>query len=196
MEVKNISDLVLYKRAYRGQRKSAKQRGIPFLLSFEEWCEIWIASGKFGKRGCKRDQYVMARYEDKGPYAKGNVKIVTSSENAREGWLGFKHSDATKRRISKGLLGNKNGRGGKGRISPFKGCKHSVEAKNLMRRSMLGNRNSFGSKNGSAKLREEDIPRIRELYDSGLSQGEIGRRFGVSQVMIGCIVRGERWSHV
>jgi|ERR1043166_937293 hypothetical protein len=37
-------------------------------------------------RGTKVGQYVMARYGDQGAYEVGNVKIILSTENSREGW--------------------------------------------------------------------------------------------------------------
>ena len=53
-----------------------------------------------------------------------------------------------------------------------------------------------GSRNGSAKLKEEDIPKIIELYDSGWLQRDIGDFYGVTQSLISMIIRGEGWRHV
>lgn len=55
---------------------------------------------------------------------------------------------------------------------------------------------SPGSKHGSAKLHERDIPEIRRLHASGMFQKDIGAKYGVSQVLIGLIVRGKAWKHV
>lgn len=73
---------------YTDHKSHAKQRGIPFLLSFEEWCTIWRISGKWEQRGHSTGQYVMARFGDTGPYAVGNVKIITCNENVSEAHLG------------------------------------------------------------------------------------------------------------
>jgi hypothetical protein len=70
----------LSKRAYNSHKGRAKNRGIEFLLSYEEWLDIWIKSGKLP--GTKSDDYCMARHNDLGPYAIGNVSIITMKENS------------------------------------------------------------------------------------------------------------------
>ena len=79
--------------AYTTHKHHAKRRDIPFLLTFDEWIAIWHESGKFTQRGHKKGQYVMARHGDLGPYAVGNVRICTCSENITE-W----HDNRRKRR--------------------------------------------------------------------------------------------------
>lgn len=81
-------------------RLNAKDRGIGFELTFSQWLEIWIASGKVRRRGCRRGQYVMARHGDRGPYAVGNVKIILASENIAEALRGKPRSEATRALIS------------------------------------------------------------------------------------------------
>ena len=68
---------------YRNHRFSAHARGIEFHLSFDEWMRTWLESGHFHERGPRKGQYVMARKGDKGPYAVGNVEIITSDVNNR-----------------------------------------------------------------------------------------------------------------
>ena len=67
--------------AYSEHRNNAKQVGVPFLLTFMEWLEIWETSGHITERGNRGHQYVMSRYKDKGPYAVGNVEIITQTQN-------------------------------------------------------------------------------------------------------------------
>jgi hypothetical protein len=69
---------------FKAHRKSAIERGIEFSLTFEQWMEIWQASGHFHERGCKRGQYCMARYGDAGAYSVGNVRIITIEANSAE----------------------------------------------------------------------------------------------------------------
>jgi hypothetical protein len=63
---------------------NARIRSIPFLMSFDEWCALWIESGKWEQRGWHKGQYVMARYGDKGAYEISNVKICLAEENRAE----------------------------------------------------------------------------------------------------------------
>jgi hypothetical protein len=55
-------------------------RGIPFRLTFAEWWKIWKDSGLYHLRG----RFVMHRINDEGPYAVGNVEIISKSDNFRE----------------------------------------------------------------------------------------------------------------
>lgn len=65
------------------QKRKAKQRKIPWELSFEEWWSIWEQSGRWDERG-PNDGYVMCRDMDTGPYAVDNVRIDSASNNRRE----------------------------------------------------------------------------------------------------------------
>lgn len=69
-------------KAYRTQRNSARRRGIPFRLTFEEWMRIWEESGKWEHRGV--NGYVMCRNGDWGGYEAGNVRIDHASKNLDE----------------------------------------------------------------------------------------------------------------
>ena len=70
---------------YKAQKYQAKKRGIPWELTFTQWVRIWVASGKWNKRGnTTADGYVMMRPGDVGPYAVGNVKIGTHRANIIE----------------------------------------------------------------------------------------------------------------
>lgn len=72
------------KQQFHNHKARAKRKGIPFLLTFEEWCKIWLDSGQYYNKGTKRGQYVMSRFNDIGPYSINNVKIQTVGENTKE----------------------------------------------------------------------------------------------------------------
>jgi len=75
------------KQAYGQQKRNAKMRGIEFDFTYQEWCDWWLlqlGTNWPKRRGCKKDQYVMARYYDDGPYAAHNVKCITASQNIIE----------------------------------------------------------------------------------------------------------------
>lgn len=91
---------------YTEHRASAKRRGIPFRLTFDEWWSIWLASGYWEERGKRRGQFVMARPGDVGAYEVGNVFITTTEDNTREEMLGKKRTAETKQRMSLASKGN------------------------------------------------------------------------------------------
>ena len=71
---------------YRAKAR-ARSRGIEFRLTREQWVNIWVqALGPDWrkKRGQHRGQYSMTRFQDRGPYAIGNVEIKLSTENVAE----------------------------------------------------------------------------------------------------------------
>lgn len=69
---------------YKNQRFNSIRRDIPWEFKLWDWYVIWRDSGKLPFRGRKKGQYVMARFNDVGPYSKDNVKIITCSENIIE----------------------------------------------------------------------------------------------------------------
>jgi hypothetical protein len=68
------------KGRYKQHKRNAKLRGVEFLLTFEQWYELW--EPYLDQRG--NGEYVMARNGDTGPYAVGNVSIKPQSQNAAE----------------------------------------------------------------------------------------------------------------
>lgn len=71
---------------FRAQRGKAKQRGIDWQLTFEEWLGIWEKSGKFELRGRQSGNYVMARFGDVGPYSVDNVFVEESGKNISDAY--------------------------------------------------------------------------------------------------------------
>jgi hypothetical protein len=70
---------------YSVHKKNAKDRGVGFELTFEQWWEIWNERPHWwARRGNRAGCYVMCRRGDVGPYAVGNVYIGTFSRNIRE----------------------------------------------------------------------------------------------------------------
>lgn len=70
--------------AFRTQKYSAGKRGIRFEFTFDEWVAWWqhhLGDGWMSKKGCRRGQYVMARFGDKGPYTWDNTKCILSEDN-------------------------------------------------------------------------------------------------------------------
>ena len=71
---------------FNQHRCNARSRGIEFLFTFEEWLKVWedaLGPDWMSKRGVGKGKHVMARFKDEGPYAPGNVEIITHPENVR-----------------------------------------------------------------------------------------------------------------
>jgi hypothetical protein len=81
-------------KCFQAQRAAAKQRGVPFQLSYEQWLGIWQHSGRLRQRGTGTGRYVMGRAGDVGGYASSNVAIVRFEENVRQGVANWKARQA------------------------------------------------------------------------------------------------------
>lgn len=100
------SKLARLKRAYYNQKSNAKVRGIEFLISFDDWLEIWIDSGKLELRGSGIGKYCMCRIGDLGPYSKWNVFIGLFEVNSKDPFRnGREFSPETRKKISEALRG-------------------------------------------------------------------------------------------
>ncbi len=53
-----------------------------------------------------------------------------------------------------------------------------------------------GERNNKAKLTEDDVRSIRDLYKGGLTQVELGKMYGMSHRGIGHVVNRKNWKHV
>lgn len=73
------------KGKYSIHKRKARQRGIEFKLSFDEWWDIWQTSGKWNERG--QTGYCMCRNKDEGAYETDNVRIDTWESNSKENYL-------------------------------------------------------------------------------------------------------------
>lgn len=97
----------IFRKLHTQQGSNAKQRGIPFELSLEEWKSTWIDSGKWTERGRGKGKYCMCRVADQGAYAVDNVYIGLSTDNIRDGNVGKIVSDTTRALISASNMGKK-----------------------------------------------------------------------------------------
>lgn len=119
-------------QAYKQHKINAEKRGIDFLLSFEEWLQLWEESGHLAERGCRSGQYCMARQGDKGPYAVGNVRICSVTENHME----YEHAPEVRAVLSEKSKGNKS----------FLGKTHTDEFRTALSRRNRGNTYTKGKK--------------------------------------------------
>lgn len=82
----------------------------------------------------------------------------------------------------------------KGRERKARGANH--EFTKHPEKSSFAKSGQKGSQNWQAKLREDDIFYIRQLYRSGLYQKYIARFFGISIQHVSDIVNNQRWGHL
>ena len=90
----------IFRKAYTQHKSNAKQRGVEFKLTFDEWKQIWVDSEKWEQRGRGADKYCMCRIGDAGCYEVGNVFIGIGKTNVRDGNLGKKDSQETRHKKS------------------------------------------------------------------------------------------------
>lgn len=72
------------KKAYDDHRRHAIDRSIGWQISYEEWLEPWLESGKWPLRGKVKGKYQMCRYGDTGPYNTKNCYIGSVEQNQED----------------------------------------------------------------------------------------------------------------
>jgi len=83
LDIKDAND------KYGKHKSTAKQRGVDFKLTFEQWMTIWLQSGQWLNRGKGRGKYNMSRKNDTGAYEEGNVFIQDHEANSSDGHRGI-----------------------------------------------------------------------------------------------------------
>lgn len=139
-------------KAFHSHKRTARIRGIEFLFTLQEWRDVWVSSGRLGDRGNRAHQFCMARFEDIGPYAIGNVKIITNSENRAEQKL----TEITRERMRNAKLGRpQTAEHVANRMASAVGRKDSEEARRHKREAKLGEKNPMFGKHPSRETREK-----------------------------------------
>jgi hypothetical protein len=197
-------DVKKAKRDYYKQASTAKQRGIVWSLTYQQWLAWWQA--KLGpdwqaKRGRGKGLYCMARKGDVGPYALGNIKCMTFSANVSEMRTNGTSSAGEKHWNTK--LTEKQAiavRRAKGTLDQL--AKRFEVHKDTIRYIKDGSLWShldtpivdFDGKRGKkAKLTEEQVI---EIYLSNEKFRDLGIKYGVAESNIGAIKRGRSWAKV
>jgi len=53
-----------------------------------------------------------------------------------------------------------------------------------------------GGNHPRARITEQDVIKVRELYASGVGQGEIATRFGITRGYVSLLITRKKWAHV
>ena len=76
------------KRRYNNQSWTARQRGIDFNFTFEEWYNWWLSNGVDKETApaeyTHSNRLEMCRFNDQGPYEDGNVYCGTHKQNMKD----------------------------------------------------------------------------------------------------------------
>ncbi len=105
-ELRALRDAYNVQKKTQARRKPDRNgRPIRVTMTFEEWLQVWTASGKLNLRGRGRGKFCMARKDDLGDYAVGNVEIRSHEDNCREAKLGRPVPQCTRDKMSAGRSG-------------------------------------------------------------------------------------------
>jgi len=85
---------------YCQKRCNAGKEKIPFLLSFEEYCQLLDETG-ITADDIGIAKYHLARYNDEGSYEYGNCRFIHYLENVKEKKISFASIEASKKNVLK-----------------------------------------------------------------------------------------------
>ena len=144
---------------------------------------------------CEKEIYYIDKYKKEG-------HKLTNITNGGEGWNGSKFTEDHRKNISLNhadVSGEKN---------PMFNKKHSKEVIDICRNTNIGRKASIetriklsnkrkGEKNSNSKLKEKDVLKIRELFESGLyTMTTLSEMFNVNSPAIHKIVKRLTWKHI
>jgi hypothetical protein len=91
------------KSKYYAHRSRARASNIDWNLTFDEWYNWWLSTGKWSQRGTGSNCYHMCRYNDTGPYSLDNIYCDTAKNNVglankNNPRLGFKRTDENRKK--------------------------------------------------------------------------------------------------
>lgn len=85
------------------QRQNAKKRNIDWQLTEQEWIDWWEATGHFHERGRGKGKWIMARFNDTGPYSLTNIFCHQHGSNVSDGQKGKPKSKEHKEKLRDNL---------------------------------------------------------------------------------------------
>lgn len=73
---------------------------------------------------------------------------------------------------------------------------HSDNMRDMVTKGRHAVHDHRGEKSSTAKLTEDDVHCIRQLYQEGSTKTQLAKEFGVTDVNIHYIVTGKSWKHI
>lgn len=135
-------------------------------------------------------QHTLDRRDNNGPYSKDNCRWATrvQQQNNTRKTVIIEHDGRAKPLtvwadelgISRATLATRIKRG-------------DLPPEELLQPRL---RTARGSRVASAVLKDEDIPRVRQLYADGETLESIANRFGTHETTIGHVVHRRTWRHI
>lgn len=93
----------------------------------------------------------------------------TSGGEGGDYWTGRKHTEETKKKLSK------------------------IRIEQIERGMVY---KSIGEKNGKSKLKSEQVIEMRELRERGYSYGKLAKKYGISKPVAIDIIKRKKWKHI
>lgn len=73
---------------------------------------------------------------------------------------------------------------------------HKAVSNKMLNNFIEMRKEKIGEKNHMSKLLENDIYKIRNLYENGILRSEIAKLFNISWTQVDYIVKGKSWKHL
>lgn len=80
-----ITDLIdrNLRRAWQNSRVQALHRGDEYLLTWEDYLQLWRKNDRYLQKGTTLDSLVMVRTDPDGPWSVANTEIMTRQEQLK-----------------------------------------------------------------------------------------------------------------
>ena len=75
----------------------------------------------------------------------------------------------------------------------YKNLEWCTRSHNVKHCFQIGLRNSKGENNGRAKIKKEDVRKIKDMYSNKISIAEIARTFKIGWTTVSHILKNESW---
>ena len=174
-----------------------------FIFEIVEECMTW-------ELGIEREMFWIKYYGSFG-------KLGYNQTAGGEGSIGFRHSEATKKKMSEQRRGKRKGsensffgkhhsdevkallreKGKSREVVPFKGRHHTEKTKKILSDQKKGKKQTLSRIEKSSKLSSKEVIEIRDFYDrKQYTVMELSVKYGVHLSNIYYIVKRQTWKNI